>query len=359
MFDTGSTFTSSVRSETLKLKFDPYRLVHSPKKNPRYNETKFDKAKIVVKEELRFDPALLNLTTNSLDYYLRGALSHPPRNDGRFQLLAKRDKDYLGRLTIEFSGTSISSSVGGKSFQWRVGSTAPGGQFFEADPDEVQSLLDRLCYILQRLEPIVISNKHTRNRFLHAILNRIIRYADPAFQVKALIRSRCNVDDRRGMLRFAFFLHGFTFTPAGVDFYPASIVIKIANISSKPPKTSIQDRYTITGTDCPEDLEDLATRRALGQRHSLIHKTERLSELQGRLRDWNSTDRREQVKNALRLVEKMEYTFDGFVGPKSHLHRLAAEVRNASAQSRLSSAGSVRAMWIFLEIQIGTTLQAM
>ena len=66
------------------------------KQNLHYNETKFDTAKIVVKDDIRFDPALLNLTTNSLDYYLRGALSQPPRNNGRFQLIHDahdRDQD--------------------------------------------------------------------------------------------------------------------------------------------------------------------------------------------------------------------------------------------------------------------------
>ena len=112
-FDIGSTFTSSVRSETLKLRTAAGLLVPRSRKDPHYNETKIDKAKIVVKEEVRFDPALLTLTTNSLDYYLHGALSQPPRNNGRFVVLEKRDKDCLGRLTIELSGTSISLSIGG------------------------------------------------------------------------------------------------------------------------------------------------------------------------------------------------------------------------------------------------------
>ena len=115
-FDTGSIFTSSVRSETSKLKFDADRFVFGARKNLHYNEIKFDKAKIIVKEEVPFDPALLSLTANSLDYYLHGALSQPPRNNGHFKILRKRDKDCLGRLTIEFSGTSLSSSVEGQSF---------------------------------------------------------------------------------------------------------------------------------------------------------------------------------------------------------------------------------------------------
>ena len=52
MFDTGSTFTSSIRSEikrrseTKKLKCNTgYRIT----KNPYYNETKFDKANIIIK----------------------------------------------------------------------------------------------------------------------------------------------------------------------------------------------------------------------------------------------------------------------------------------------------------------------
>ena len=358
-FDIGSTFTSSVRSETLKLRTATGRLVPRSRKDPHYNETKFDKAKIVVKEEVRFDPALLTLTTNSLDYYLHGALSQPPRNNGRFVVLEKRDKDCLGRLTIELSGTSIASSIGGQSFQWRVGSSAPGGQFFEADPDEVQSLLDRLCYILQRLEPIVITNRYTRNRFLHAILNRIIRYANPTFKLKALIRSRYNVLQRRGIILLTFFLYGFTFTPTGVEFYSLPSQIKLVNMLSEPPKISIEDRYLIADLDYPENMEDLASRRFPRQPHSLLHRPERLLELQRGLRDWNSIDRKEQYRKVLRLLTKMECVFDGYVGPKSHLSQLAAKMRGASAQSRLSSIGSIRVMWNFIEIQTGTILQAM
>ena len=142
-----------------------------------------------------------------------------------------------------------------------MGSTAPGGQFFEADPDEIQSLLDRLCYILQRLEPIVISNNYIRNRFLYTILGRIIRYANPAFRVKALIRSGCSFNQDHRRLRISFSLYGFTFTPTGVESYPARINIHVASMLSKRLETSTQDQYTIAGIDCPKNLEDLATRR--------------------------------------------------------------------------------------------------
>ena len=365
-FDTGSTFTSSVRSETLKLKGTtvPWKC-YAAGKDPLYNTTRFDKATIVVEEEKLFDPTLLNLTTNSLDYHLHRALSQPPRNNGRFEI-TRNDGDDLGRLTVVFSGTSLSSSTKHRRpFRWCLGSTGPGGQFFEADPDEVQSLLDRLCYILQRLEPMVMPNKYTRSRFLHSILNRLIRYANPAFKLKALIRPRYYILERYGSLRIMFRLHGFTFTSTGAEFYSVLRHICLAEISSKPPKTSIEDRYTIAGTDCPENMEDLAFRPILARGPNLLQRPERMLALQSRLRDWNSVDRKEQYKMALRLMEKMTCTFDGYVGPSSHLHQLTSKMRSASLQmksaslqSPISGIGRVRAIWVFAETPTGTTLQA-
>ena len=163
----------------------------------------------------------------------------------------------------------------------------------------------------------MITNKYTRNRFLHAILNRIIRYANPAFKLQALIRSRYNVLQRRGVILLYFFLYGFTFTPTEVEFYPLPSQIQLANMLSEPPKTSIEDRYLIADLDYPENMEDLASRRFPQQTHSLLHRPERLLELQRGLRDWNSIDRKEQYRKALRLLTKMECVFDGYVGPKS------------------------------------------
>ena len=49
----------------------------------------------------------------------------------------------------------------------------------------------------------------------------------------------------------------------GVEFYPATVEIKLENILSKPLKTSIKDRYIIAGIDYPKYIEDLAARRSL------------------------------------------------------------------------------------------------
>ena len=154
-------------------------------------------------------------------------------------------------------------------------------------------------------------------------------------------------------------LYSFIFTSTGVEYYLDKVEIKLADISSEPPKTSIQDRYTVAGTEFPENLEELAFRRSRSQRHTLLHRPERVVEIQRQLRDWNSPDRKAQFGKILRLLEQMQCVFDGYVGVKSHLRQLVARVRNTAVQSPSGTVGRIRAMWYFEKILTGTVLRPM
>ena len=147
-----------------------------------FNVTRLNEANVKITKEFVFHaPTTTNLTTDSLDYYLHQTLSRSPENNVRYRF----NGHSRGIVTIELFGTSFILDVPRPSFNWCVGYLGPGGQLFEADPDEVQTLLDRLCYILQRLKPVKIDAGY-RYLFLRSIFNRLIRHADSTFKLKAV-----------------------------------------------------------------------------------------------------------------------------------------------------------------------------
>lgn len=286
-------------------------------KNVHYNIEKFEAAKISMKKKILFDPSVLSLTTNSLDFYLGRYLTQPSRNKARVKIInGKGDK-----LTVRISNTGFTERGSPlKSFAWTMGSKGSGKQFFQVDPDEVQTLLDRLCYILERLEPIEFFARKgatSRGHFLRCILNRLIRHANPAFKLRAVSDGYYFATWDNGWLQLRNVFYGFNCQPTSIDCYSTEILVRVSTVSLKSLNIPFEDRCRDR-----ESIESYNT-PACGPRRSL--------ELQRQLQHIKNSDpdQKAHLDNAQRLSQKLLCTLDGFDGPKPYLKRLATGIKDA------------------------------
>lgn len=315
-----------------------------------YNSRKWEEARIDIKKEILFDSTVLSLTANSLDYYLRRCLSRPHRNNVRFTVQADRRATSSRKLSVFLIGTSLTRCGKPNSrLSWTIGATGPGEQFFQADPDEIATLLDRLCYILQRMEPIDFSTWKDSSRFLLYIFNRLIRHANSAFKLKAALSNNlitCLYIDpytklMDGSFSIRLYLHGFDFQLTGLNCYRAKYEILVSKVSLKPLSVLYGDRYMDVRLDCGERTEDPDS----GSNVPLRSGTTRSLEFQRRLHNVNHSDQKAQFEKAQQLAQTISRMMEGFLGPKVHLQSLATGTKRAHYidESRIRS--SLGVMW--------------
>lgn len=318
----------------------PMRRSQKVGKDVHYKTKKFEAAKISIKKEVLFDPSVLSLTADSLDFYLGRYLARSPRNRARIALGSSQDK-----LIVRISNTGFTErgKPSSKTFSWTVGHKGPGRQFFQADPDEVQTLLDRLCHILERLEPIEFSGEKGttgRGHFLRCIFNRLIRHANPAFKLRAVSDGYYYTSWNGSSLQMSTMLYGFNCQPSSIDCYSTEIVTQVSRISLKPLNIPFEDRYRDREAIDSYDISDSDPSRS--------------SELQRQLQHIKTSDQKPRFENAQKLSQKLLYTLDGFDGPKLNLKRLACGIKDAhcmvgsSGRTLLGLYGDGYVMWYLI-----------
>lgn len=281
-----------------------------------YNFRKFNEAEIDVRREILFDPSILTLTTDGLDTYLRQRLSRPARNKIKISIFSASEMAARGAIMVYIWGSGLTYVQGNPNtkLSWTIGEFGPGKQFFGVDPDELQTLLDRLCYILERLEPIVFQTFYSRARFLHSIFNRLIRYANPAFKLKAVVSEDHFPQLKHGSVEVQVPLHNMDLQSSPVYVRRFTLCIRLSQITQQPIKIPFEDRYMKIQLDCREQTKDSAI--DLGIR---VASAKRSSALQRLLYDMNNSDRKPLLEKSQVLARRLMYSLDGFVGSASHL----------------------------------------
>ena len=317
----GLDFTSTRdgdRKLAARSRASPFFRAHA--KDVHFNVTRLNEANVrVAKEPVFRAPTTTKPTIYSLDYYLHQTLSRSPQNNIRYKLLPKR----TGQVRIELYGTSFILSNPRPCITWVIGDTRPGGQFFEADPDEVQTLLDRFCYILQRLPPIKIDTLY-RHVFLRSILNRLIRHADPAFKIKAATNGFFLQAMESKTPTWRVYLYRFEIQPTGnITCHRETMSSPILGFSPRPLKVTFENRYLTRGPDCSKLVEDAA----LHSSTPLRRVPQESFKVENQLRDL-IYEKAEFIKG-YQLAHKLSCTFDGFVGPRSHLFTLGSHIRGS------------------------------
>ena len=264
-----------------------------------------------------FDSSTLSATADSLDDYIRQRLSRPALNDAYIKIGDIHESTLRGKLAVHVRRSGLTSqrerSDYRNGFLWTMGDLGPGKQFFQVDPNEMQTLLDRLCYILQRLEPISFPTGHARARFLLCIFNRLIRHANPAFKLKAVLKGDYALKIGPEGFLISLNLHHFDLQPTGVKNAATRMAFLVRNVSRKPVQVSFENRYMKLESTWLEQIEDSAcSSRSLELQRLMTNSTEKA-----------------QFERAQRLLQRVLHVTEGFLGPEKHLLDFAAGMISA------------------------------
>lgn len=356
----GLLFTSNLRWEPTEKNKGGSKVSRSIAKNPNYNTKKFD-AKITLKNEVIFDSSILDressaLSDNidSLDHFLRQCRSQPRQNNSRFQV-APEGRCNRGQNLVLWLDDSNLTTCGTPPgmISWNVGAMGPGQRFFQVDPNEIQTLLDRLCYILQRLKPIEFSDKQARSRFLFCILNRLIRHANPAFKLKAVITDSLSRQPRKVLPNrsrednLSLSVVGFEIKETKWELYRFVMSFTPSHLSSKPIQVPFEDRYEGIQLRDPEQSEDSAS----DPESLFLSRRQRRAHAQRRVLSVGPS-----VEQVRMLARKIMYTTEGFLGQSSTLQRIVEEMKIAQCigepghQRRFGFYGGKHTIWHFKPI---------
>ena len=280
---------------------------------PDYNRKRFAFAEPhvkIVKDE-RFDRSLLAAKTPSLDQFIANCLSRSilQGTSVRWRLQKRRNHSKMGVqptpdlrwVILSFATMPLrlpQDSQPHCSQSLRLRHLLPKHISQPAPEGEITILIRRLEAVLQRMETIEFPHRKAMEMFILALINRIIRHAEPALSIKANMTQVPLLRNRKTHVAIQTDLHCFDFARINAEgfYYQKSLSI---NLNEIRPDSHISipysDRYLMDSGANPAEWG---------------------------IRRWGVP------KKAVDLIAQISISLDGFFGTSTELELLIRELKN-------------------------------
>lgn len=220
--------------------------------DPDYNRRRFADAEphLEIVKDARFDKSLLAPKTPSLDQLIARSLSRSilqmtqvcwslkvsSRGERRSKMLAPGTCD-LRWVFLDFTKMPLrlpQDSQPHCSLGLPLRNLLHHCEYHPVLEGDVTILVRRLEALLQRMETMEFPHRKAREMFLLALINRIIRHAEPALSIKAHLPQEPRFQDilNRSKLQIEMELYGFDFAQVNSEgfCYKKYLIIDINNI---------------------------------------------------------------------------------------------------------------------------------